>query len=171
MSPRRLVVAGLAALVLGVAGCGDDDKSDSAAATTPANETQPAQSNGEDLSKKPVVKSPGGTPPKELVVKDLVKGTGRAAVPGATATVQYVGILYDGGKQFDASWDSGQPFTFKLGAAAVIPGWDRGLIGMKVGGRRQLTIPPAEAYGDQGAGADIPPNATLIFVIDLKSLQ
>ena len=105
-------------------------------------------------------------------MKDLVEGSGRAAVPGATLSVQYVGVLHDGGKQFDASWDrGGDPFTFRLGAGAVIPGWDRGLVGMKVGGRRELIIPAEEAYGAQSPSPDIPPNSALIFVIDLESLQ
>jgi peptidylprolyl isomerase len=92
-------------------------------------------------------------------------------VPGATATVQYVGILFEGGKQFDASWDRGQPFSFQLGAGAVIPGWDRGVVGMKVGGRRELIIPADQAYGAQSPSPDIPPNSALVFVIDLTGLQ
>jgi peptidylprolyl isomerase len=175
MSPRRLILASFAVLALLAAGCGSDDKKSdsSSAATTPAEQatTPPAQTNGQDLTKKPVVKAPGGKAPKELVVKDLVKGTGRAAVPGATATVQYVGVLFKGGKQFDASWDRGQPFSFRLGAGMVIPGWDAGVVGMKVGGRRELIIPAAQAYGSQSPSPDIPPNSPLVFVIDLTGLQ
>jgi len=177
MSPRRLVIAGLAVLALAFAGCGSNDNNStssgsvSSASTATQPSTQPANTNGQDLTKKPTVKSPGGKPPTDLVVKDLVKGTGRAALPGSTATVDYVGVLYKGGKQFDASWDRGQPFTFKLGAGMVIPGWDRGLVGMKVGGRRELIIPADQAYGDQSPSPDIPPNSALIFVIDLKGLQ
>lgn len=175
MNPRRHILVALAGLSLVVAGCGSDKKNSASAAaatTTPAAQTtQPAQTNGQDLTKKPVVKAPGGKAPKELVVKDLVKGTGRAAVPGATATVQYVGVLFKGGKQFDASWDRGQPFSFRLGAGMVIPGWDAGVIGMKVGGRRELIIPAAQAYGAQSPSPDIPPNSPLVFVIDLTGLQ
>ncbi|WP_028059156.1 FKBP-type peptidyl-prolyl cis-trans isomerase [Candidatus Solirubrobacter pratensis] len=117
------------------------------------------------------MKVPKGPPPKKLVIKDLKKGTGAEATDGSTVSVQYVGVLYDGGKQFDASWDRGQPFSFPLGAGQVIPGWDQGVKGMKVGGRRELIIPPDLGYGAQGAGADIPPNAALIFVVDLLDVQ
>jgi peptidylprolyl isomerase len=164
----------LAVLALAVAGCGSSNNSSSsssASSTTTKPSTTPAQTNGQDLNKKPVVKAPGGKPPTDLVVKDLVKGTGRTAVPGAQATVQYVGVLFKGGKQFDASWDRGQPFTFQLGAGMVIPGWDRGVVGMKVGGRRELIIPADQAYGAQSPSPDIPPNSPLVFVIDLKGLQ
>ena len=171
MSPRRLLIAGLAVLALAVAGCGSSDDNTSSGSTSASTAAQQPATQPAETAKKPVVKSPGGKPPTDLVVKDLVKGTGRAAVPGATATVDYVGVLYKGGKQFDASWDRGQPFTFKLGAGMVIPGWDRGLVGMKVGGRRELIIPADQAYGAQSPSPDIPPNSALIFVIDLKGLQ
>jgi peptidylprolyl isomerase len=176
MSPRRPILAGLAVLALALAGCGSDDNkssSDSASASTSGTQqsTAPANTNGQDLTKKPTIKTPGGKPPTDLVVKDLVKGTGRTAVPGANATVDYVGVLYKNGKQFDASWDRGQPFTFNLGAGMVIPGWDRGVVGMKVGGRRELIIPADQAYGAQSPSPDIPANSALIFGIDLKNLQ
>jgi len=101
------------------------------------------------------------------VVEDLIEGTGPAAESGQEVSVQYVGVDYKTGKEFDASWDRGQPFTFQLGAGMVIPGWDQGIEGMKVGGRRQLTIPPELAYGPQGQPPVIAPNATLVFVVDL----
>jgi peptidylprolyl isomerase len=123
-----------------------------------------------DVGSKPTVKVPKGPPPDQLVSNDLKEGDGAEAKAGDRVTVQYVGVLYDGGKEFDASWDRGQPFPFTLGSGEVIPGWDQGVEGMKVGGRRELIIPPALAYGPQGQPPDIPPNATLVFVIDLVSV-
>lgn len=123
-----------------------------------------------DVGTKPTVEVPQGPPPDHLVIKDLKSGNGAEAKAGDHVTVQYVGVLYDGGKQFDASWDRGQPFPFTLGTGSVIPGWDQGVEGMKVGGRRELIIPPNLAYGAQGQPPDIPPNATLVFVIDLVSV-
>jgi peptidylprolyl isomerase len=123
-----------------------------------------------DLSKKPVIEVPKTPPPCNLVVGDVVEGSGPPAKAGDKLTMKYVGALYATGKQFDASWDRGQDFPFTLGAGSVIQGWDEGMIGMKAGGRRQLVIPPDLGYGDQGAGADIPPGATLIFVVDLVKI-
>lgn len=123
-----------------------------------------------DLSKEPEIKLPDGPPPCNLVIGDIVEGTGAAAKTGDRLTMKYVGVLYATGKQFDASWDRGQDFPFTLGAGEVIPGWDKGMVGMKVGGRRELILPPDMAYGNQGAGADIPPGATLIFVVDLVKI-
>jgi peptidylprolyl isomerase len=120
-----------------------------------------------DLKTKPAIPKPTGTAPKRLVVKDIVKGKGKTAKAGDNVTVQYVGVAYDTGEQFDASWDAGQPFQFQLGAQSVIPGWDQGVAGMKVGGRRELIIPPNLAYGPQGSPPAIGPNATLVFVVDL----
>ena len=122
-----------------------------------------------ELAKKPVIVVPSGPPPTSLVIQDIVTGTGAKAQSGSSVTVQYVGVSYSTKQQFDASWDRNQPFPFQLGAGQVIQGWDQGVVGMKVGGRRQLTIPPALAYGAQGMGP-IGPNETLIFVIDLLSV-
>jgi len=108
------------------------------------------------------------TGPSALVVDDLIVGTGATAVAGDTLTVNYVGTLTNGQK-FDSSYDRGTPYVFKLGAGAVIAGWDQGLVGMKVGGKRRLTIPPSLGYGNQQAGP-IAPNSTLIFEIDLVSI-
>jgi peptidylprolyl isomerase len=105
------------------------------------------------------------------VSKDLITGTGTAAKSGSSLTVNYVGVLYKGGKEFDSSWKTGKPFPFQLGGGSVIPGWDQGLVGMKVGGRRELTIPPQLAYGKQGSPPTIPPNSTLVFVIDLLGVK
>ena len=113
---------------------------------------------------------PTGSPPRKLVTEDIVKGKGRAAKAGDSVTVQYVGVSFSTGEQFDASWDIGQPFNFPLGAGQVIPGWDKGIAGMRPGGRRVLTIPPELAYGAEGFPPDIAPNETLVFVVDLVSI-
>jgi peptidylprolyl isomerase len=123
-----------------------------------------------DLSKKPQIEVPDAPPPCNLVVGDIVTGKGAAAKAGDKLTMKYVGVLYATGKQFDASWDNGQDFPFVLGGHQVIPGWDQGMVGMRVGGRRQLIIPPELAYGDQAQGPDLPANSTLIFVVDLVKI-
>jgi peptidylprolyl isomerase len=123
-----------------------------------------------DVGSKPTVEVPKGQAPTQLVVKDLKTGDGAEAKSGDQVSVQYVGVLYSDGKQFDSSWDRGQPFSFQLGGGQVIPGWDQGVAGMKVGGRRELVIPPDLAYGAQGQPPTIPANATLVFVIDLVSV-
>ena len=124
-----------------------------------------------DTSVKPVIEVPAEDPPTELVSEDIVTGDGEEAKAGDQLTVQYVGVDYATGEQFDASWDTGQPFDFELGAGNVIPGWDEGIEGMRVGGRRQLTIPPDLAYGPAGQPPDIGPNATLVFVVDLLDVK
>ena len=121
------------------------------------------------LASEPKVTPPTGAAPTKLVTKDLIVGTGPEAKAGDSVTVNYVGVLYKGGKIFDASWNRHEPFTFTLGEGKVIPGWDQGVAGMKVGGRRELIIPGPLAYGAQGSPPTIPPNATLVFVVDLLS--
>ena len=194
-----LAVALTAALAAGLAGCGGSSAGDSdltteadrAASSSPAVQgpmwqgpvaapsaggctSQPPPSGlipgTTDLSKKPEVEVPDTPPPCNLLVGDIVAGSGPAAKPGDQLTMKYVGVLYSTGKQFDASWDRGDDFPFTLGGGNVIQGWDEGMVGMKAGGRRQLIIPPDLGYGDQGAGADIPPGATLIFVVDLVKI-
>ena len=123
------------------------------------------------LSKKPVVTVPKAAPPTKLETKDLVQGTGQAAAQGKTVTVNYVGVLYKNGKEFDSSWSRNQPFTTALSPGSVISGWVQGLNGMKVGGRRELIIPPSLGYGKAGSPPTIPPNSTLVFVVDLLSVQ
>ena len=120
---------------------------------------------------KPEVEVPEGPPPGELVVEDLEEGDGTAAAAGDQVTVQYVGVDYETGEEFDTSYDDPEPFQFALGSGAVIPGWDQGIEGMQEGGRRQLVIPPDLAYGQQGQPPDIAPNATLVFVVDLISVN
>jgi peptidylprolyl isomerase len=119
---------------------------------------------------KPEVDFPGGPPPAELEITDIWEGNGTAAKAGDTVQVHYVGVAYSTGEEFDASWSRGLPLEFELGAGRVIAGWDAGVQGMKVGGRRQLVIPPDLAYGDRGAGNVIAPGETLIFVCDLVSV-
>jgi peptidylprolyl isomerase len=120
---------------------------------------------------KPEVDFPAGPPPLQLQLVDLTEGEGAEAAPGDTAVVHYVGVAYSTGEEFDASWNRGEPFAFPLGAGNVIAGWDRGVVGMKVGGRRRLVIPPDLGYGDRGAGAVIAPGETLIFVVDLLDVR
>ncbi len=131
-----------------------------------ATPTTPRAAPGSsDLTTKPVIEIPDAAPPCTLVTADLVTGTGAAAEAGATITVKYVGVTYLDGKEFDTSWGKGD-FTFLLGGGEVIAGWDQGFAGMRVGGRRELVIPPDLGYGERGAGP-IPPNAPLVFVVDL----
>lgn len=211
MNLRSAATAGLAAVALFAAGCGDDDDetdagsgaaateqaapetppaetetaapSDSAPGGTTATPPEPEQpavagpklSDGvlkisTDTTKKPKVPRAKGQAPTELVVDDIVKGKGPAAQPGDIVTMDYVGVLYRNGEQFDASWDTGMPLPpFTLGTQAVIAGWDQGIVGMRAGGRRTLIIPPDLAYGDdpQGPGG---PGQTLIFVVDLRKI-
>ena len=122
------------------------------------------------MSDKPSIEIPDGPAPTELVLEDLRVGDGAEAVAGRTCSMQYVGVAWSTGKQFDASWDRGQPFSFPLGAGRVIQGWDLGVKGMRVGGRRRLTIPSALGYGQRGAGSDIKPGETLVFVVDLEGV-
>ena len=120
---------------------------------------------------KPEVEKPTGDIPFELIIDDIVVGDGDEAVVGSKVSVHYVGVAFSTGEEFDASWNRGQAFSFKLGKGQVIPGWDAGVQGMKVGGRRKLVIPPELGYGDRGAGALIAPGETLIFVVDLLDLR
>jgi peptidylprolyl isomerase len=120
---------------------------------------------------KPFVDFPDGPPPADLVIEDITVGTGIEATRGATVHVHYVGVAHSSGEEFDSSYDRGQPLPFRLGAGQVIRGWDDGVAGMKVGGRRKLIIPPHLAYGSRGAGGVIGPNETLIFVCDLVAVR
>ncbi|GAA1009147.1 peptidyl-prolyl cis-trans isomerase [Streptomyces sp. F-3] len=119
---------------------------------------------------KPEIDFPGGEPPADLVIKDIWEGDGPQAEAGDTVSVHYVGVAFSTGEEFDASWNRGTPLQFRLGVGQVIAGWDRGVQGMRVGGRRQLIIPPHLAYGDRGAGSRIKPGETLIFVCDLVAV-
>jgi peptidylprolyl isomerase len=175
-----------AAVALGIAACGGTTKAagvvtapgggltaEAPTTTTPTTTTVSTPTSGA-LSKEPKIVVPKTPAPKTLVKKDLIVGTGATAATGDEVQVNYVGALYSNGKVFDASWKDtpGKAFgPFQLGAGAVIKGWDEGLVGMKVGGRRELIIPPSLAYGKAGSGSTIPPNATLIFIVDLLSVS
>jgi peptidylprolyl isomerase len=170
---RVLIAVVCAILALAVAGCGGDDGSTSSSTQATSEETTESSApteGAEATGTKPEVTVPSGPAPKKLEETDLVEGSGAEAKAGDEVTVQYVGVGYDSGEQFDASWDRGEPFTFNLGGGEVIKGWDQGVAGMKVGGRRELIIPPNLAYGPTGAPPAIGPNETLIFVIDLVSV-
>jgi peptidylprolyl isomerase len=180
--PRLVLTLIAVVAVLAIAACGDDDAtsnggSGSANTTEQSTGTETSPTPAEaaealkDTSTKPVIPKPTGAPPRKLVKEDIVKGKGPGAKRGDTVVVHYVGINFSNGKEFDASWDRGAPFPVQLGQGSVIPGWERGLIGIKKGGRRMLTIPPELAYGAQGYPPDIPPNETLIFVIDAISVR
>jgi peptidylprolyl isomerase len=182
-----LVAIGAAALV---AGCGsggsstitigNENKADEklATATSSSTSTSPTSTSttasaktptSGPLSKEPHVTPPSGPAPTKLETKELIKGTGTEAKTGSTVSVNYVGVLYKNGKVFDASWKRKEPFPFTLGKGQVIPGWEQGVIGMKVGGRRELIIPASLAYGAKGSPPTIPPNEPLVFVVDLLS--
>jgi peptidylprolyl isomerase len=164
-----LIISLCVALALAIAGCGDSD--DSATQSTGEATTEQPDAGAVNLNKKPKVTVPSAPAPKQLQEKDLVEGSGAEAKAGDEVTVQYVGVGYDSGEEFDASWDRGEPFTFTLGAGEVIKGWDQGVAGMKVDGRRELTIPASLAYGPAGSPPVIGPNETLIFVVDLLAVS
>jgi peptidylprolyl isomerase len=176
-------------LALFAAGCGDS-KNESAADQSAAKAEQEAKNQkpipepeaissptvqptpGEaDINKKPKVPKGSGSPPTTLKAETLIQGNGPAIKSGQQATVNYVGVLFKDGKEFDSSWGKGkQPFQFSVGGGQVISGWDQGVLGMKVGERRRLTIPADLAYGAQGSPPKIGPNEALIFDIDLKKI-
>jgi FKBP-type peptidyl-prolyl cis-trans isomerase len=175
MSKRALVLPALAVVAAGIAGCGSSSKAtgieqvpaQGATAAPVVTTPKPAAA----IAKKPVVTVPTGPAPTKLVTKDLVTGTGQTAKAGQTVTVNYVGVLYKTGKEFDSSWSRNQPFTTALTSGSVIPGWVQGIPGMKVGGRRELIIPASLAYGKAGSPPTIPPNSPLVFVVDLLSVS
>jgi len=123
------------------------------------------------MTDKPEIDFPDGPPPTDLQVTDITEGSGAEATAGSTVSVHYVGVAHSTGEEFDASYNRGAPLDFRLGVGQVISGWDQGVQGMKVGGRRQLVIPPHLGYGDRGAGGAIKPGETLIFVVDLLDVR
>ncbi len=180
--PRILVpLLLLLALTGAVAACGGDDGGDGEAAATPIPVPQDPDADiqriverlAEDTSAKPEIAAPQGSPPAELERRDVVPGKGPKAKKGDSLTMQYVGVSWSTGQQFDASWDrGGEPFSFdNLGEGNVIAGWNEGLVGMRAGGRRLLVIPAEKGYGPQGQPPDIGPNETLIFVVDLLRVR
>jgi peptidylprolyl isomerase len=175
MRNRTLLLPLLVAVVPAVAACGGSSKAPGVqlapqggdTATTVATTPKPPPA----IATKPVVTVPKGPAPASLVTKDLVTGTGRTVKAGQTVTVNYVGVLYKTGKEFDSSWSRNQPATFPLTNGGVIAGWVQGIPGMKVGGRRELIIPAKLAYGARGNPPTIPPNSPLVFVVDLLSVS
>jgi peptidylprolyl isomerase len=171
---KRLALIALACLaLLVVAGCGggSDSSSESTASTGSSEATTAKKAKSGAKKTKPKVTVPSGPPPKQLEVVEIEEGTGPEAKKGDTVSVQYVGVGYESEEEFDSSWSRNEPFAFQLGAGMVIPGWDQGVEGMKVGGRRELIIPPELAYGEAGSPPAIGPNETLIFVIDLLAVE
>jgi peptidylprolyl isomerase len=169
---RGLISIIVVCAALAVAGCGSssDSSTSSGEASTAA---KPAESTASQTNTKvkPKVTVPSEPAPKKLTEKEIVKGTGAEAKAGDEVTVQYVGVGYESEEEFDSSWSRNEPFSFTLGAGEVIPGWDKGVAGMKVGGRRELIIPSEEAYGSAGSPPAIGPNEPLIFVIDLLAVK
>ena len=182
---QRVFLIILACLALIAAGCGDDSSTStspspaetSAEETSPAGEEKAADAEeeaaeeAEEAPELPQPKIPSGPPPKQLEIKDVKKGDGPTAKAGDKVSVYYVGVVYKTKEQFDANWDSGEPFSFNLGAGEVIKGWDQGVQGMKVGGERELIIPPGLAYGNEGIFPSIPPNSTLVFLVKLLNVK
>ena len=175
-----------ALMMFALAACGEERTNEDVSDEPAAEETATAQESEEpapagdvnvggistDVTKKPTIEKPKGDPPPALVQEDVVEGKGPAAKAGDLLSMQYVGVSFSTGKQFDASWDrGGEPFQFPLGGGQVIQGWDQGIVGMKAGGRRLLVIPPAQGYGEQGSPPDILPNETLVFVVDVVKIE
>jgi peptidylprolyl isomerase len=170
---RRLFALSMLLLLL-LAACGDDDNEPATKTAEAKTSEEPSPSAQREALKntslKPEIPKPSGSPPRRLVKEDIVKGKGPAAKPGDTLTVNYAGVTFSTGEEFDASWDRGQTYDVALGAGQVIKGWDRGLVGMRKGGRRILTIPPELAYGTEGRPPTIGPNETLVFVVDAVAI-
>lgn len=181
MSTFRCTTALLCSLMLVAAGCSEKESGIGAGQDKPKSAerqgTAEKQDGGAKISQaaarrsKPRITPPGGAAPSQLGVKDLEKGTGPAVKAGDQIAVNYSGALYKNGKVFDNSFDKGQPFPFQLGTGSVIPGWDKGLVGARVGARRELIIPAKLAYGAQGSPPTIGPNEALVFVIDVIAKQ
>jgi len=166
MKLPALMLALCLALAIAVGGCGSSSDSSSSSTTSSGSEA-----SNTDTSKKPEVTVPTGVSPSKFAYKEIVEGTGPVAKSGDKVTVQYVGVGFETKKEFDSSWSRNEPFSFTLGAGEVIKGWDKGVEGMKVGGRRELLIPGNLAYGPAGSPPKIGPNETLIFVIDLLKVE
>ncbi len=192
--PRAFAGFAMLMVAILIAGCGSSSSSTTTTSTTSSPSTSSAASASNTtgtkcpsgtpatcalsattptsgpLSQAPTVTPPKGAPPSTLVIKELIKGTGQIAGPGELVAVNDVGVLYSNGKEFENSFKRGEPFRFTLGKGQVIPGWEQGIPGMRVGGRRELIIPPSLAYGASGSPPKVPPNETLVFVIDLLGI-
>jgi peptidylprolyl isomerase len=165
-------IALAAAAAIAVSGCGSSQKANQGGGgAEPVPGVTITPESASDINVKPVIQKPQGQPPQSIQVRDLLSGNGKVAEQGDKVSVQYVGVSWSTGQEFDSSWKRGKkPFAFTLGGGQVIPGWDQGLIGMKQGGRRQLVIPPDQAYGPKGQPPLIGPNETLVFVVDLQKV-
>jgi FKBP-type peptidyl-prolyl cis-trans isomerase len=161
-----VLIGALVAVILIGRGGGSSDESSSGGVPE-----EVVKEVSENLKDRPKLAGSSATPPTALVKKDIVVGDGAEAKEGDTVSVQYVGALFNDGKEFDASWDRNEPFEFQLGGGQVIQGWDQGVEGMKVGGRRVLVIPPDLGYGAQGSPPTIPGDSTLVFVVDLEDVK
>lgn len=172
---RGAVLIIVTCLALAIAGCGGgDDSSSSSSSSTQAKGESTSQVTSEDpsvLQTKPKVVVPKEPPPPQLFENELVVGKPPPIKDGDKVTVQYVGVNYKTGKQFDSSWDRNEPFSFTVGAGEVIDGWERGVKGMGVDSRRELVVPPKLGYGSAGSPPAIPPNETLVFVIDVLAVE
>lgn len=174
---RTWTLVALASSGLVLAACGSSTSSSTTTTTTTAATVKPGigtiadPSAAGSVGTEPTITVPPGNPPNQLETKDLIVGTGPAIKAGDKATMQYVGVAYSSKKVFDSSWSRDQPFQFTLGAGTVIPGWDQGIVGMQVGGRREIVIPPSLAYGSQSPGSGIAANDTLIFIVDLQKIN
>jgi len=173
MRTRYLIACGLAALSLTAAGCGGDDveTAEFTVEAPPAGSAEAAAEEPASSGKKPKVTIPDGPPPKQLETRDIKEGAGPAVKAGDSVSMDYVGVSYSTKKEFDNSYDRGQPFEFVLGEGSVIAGWDEGIVGMKVGGQRELIIPPDKGYGAQGSPPNIKPNETLVFIVNLLAIN
>lgn len=193
---QRVFLIIFACLALFVAGCGSDSSTTAGGGETTSSqekaeaieqefkeqeeaeakkaekeETEARKAAEEEAGELPKPNIPSGPPPKKLVIEDVKQGSGATAKAGDEVTVHYVGVLYDGGELFDSNWGEDEPFSFNLGNSEVIKGWDQGVPGMKVGGRRELIIPPDLGYGSEGIYPSIPPNATLVFLVELLEVK
>jgi peptidylprolyl isomerase len=171
---QAVLAVAVLAFAVAVAGCGSSGSTTTAdipAGPAPTAPPPPkASSNLKDTKSKPIIPKPTGAPPTKLVVRDIVQGKGKPAKSGDQLSMQYVGVTFADGQEFDNSWDKGTPFQLQLGKGMVIKGWDQGLVGIKPGGRRELIIPSKLAYGPAGR-PPIPPNAALVFIVDALSVS
>jgi len=181
---QRLFLIIVACLAVLLAGCGGDSSDSTTAgggetaAESPtqeenaaAEEEKEAEEEEEAAAELPRPNVPSGPPPKQLEIVDKKAGSGATAKAGDKVSVHYVGVVYATKELFDANWGADEPFSFKLGAQEVIKGWDKGVVGMKVGGQRELIIPPSLAYGPEGIYPSIPPNSTLVFLVELLAAK
>ena len=173
---RILIATGCLCVALAFAGCGgggghaSTSSSDSTTVGSAESTASTTESSKATKKTKPKVTVPKNVPANEFAFRDVEEGSGAKAQSGDKIAVQYVGVDYKTGKEFDSSWSRNEPLTFTLGRGEVIEGWDRGLVGMKVGGRRELVIPAKLAYGSEGTSS-IAPNETLVFTVDLLAIE